>query len=149
MCSLGYLLAPPPLVQILTNTKAPYNVSLPTASLAHSALTTQGVATMARLVATLNTNRDKLIADLQGIPAIGAILGGNHANFVMTQVLDKDTGKPSSRRAAEVYKVMAETKGVVVRYRGNEIGCEGCLRITVGSAQECDEAVEQLRTLLA
>lgn len=104
---------------------------------------------MARLVATLNNNRDKLVADLRSIPDVGAVIGGNHANFVMAQVLDKETRQPSSRRAAEVYKIMAESKGVVVRYRGNEIGCEGCLRITVGTAEECDEAVEQLKALLA
>lgn len=45
-------------------------------------------------------------------------------------------GKPDSARALKVYKTMAEEKGVVVRYRGNEHGCEGCLRITIGAAEE-------------
>ena len=145
---LGYLLAPPPLVQILTNTKAPYNVSLPTAAIALQAVSTQGLAVMSKSVSILNDNRATLIDALQTVDGLGKILGGNHANFVLVQVLDKETKKPSSKRAHEIYLAMAETRGVVVRYRGNEIGCEGCLRITVGTAAECDEVIAKLRELL-
>jgi histidinol-phosphate aminotransferase len=144
---LGYLLAPPPLVQILTNTKAPYNVSVPTASIAASAMSTPGVVTMAKVVATLNQNRKSLIQALSGVKGIGKIIGGNHANFVLAQVIDAD-GAPSNKRAGEVYKIMAESRGVVVRYRGSEPGCEGCLRVTVGTEEECKIAVDQLRDLL-
>jgi histidinol-phosphate aminotransferase len=144
---LGYLLAPPPLIQILTNTKAPYNISLPTASLASQAVSSAGLESMASAVQTLNKNRDTLIAGLKEIPGIGAILGGNHANFVMAQVVDKD-GKPSNERAVKAYKTMAEQRGVVVRYRGGEIGCEGCLRVTVGTEEEVETALTQLRDLL-
>ncbi|WVQ78286.1 histidinol-phosphate transaminase [Cryptococcus sp. DSM 104549] len=144
---LGYLIAPPPLVQILTNTKAPYNVSLPTASLALSALSTEGVAAMSRSVASLNENRKALIEGLSQTKGVGRILGGNHANFVLAEILDAE-GKPSNTKAVEVYKTMAESKGVVVRFRGGELGCEGCLRVTVGTAEECKEAVKQLAALL-
>lgn len=144
---MGYLLAPPPLIQILTNTKAPYNVSVPTASLALSAVSILGLSQMSRAVSTLNKNRSTLISSLESIPGIGRILGENNANFVMAQVVDVE-GKPSNKRAVEVYKTMAEQRGVVVRYRGSEIGCEGCLRITVGTEEECTKTVEQLRDLL-
>lgn len=144
--SLGYLLAPPPLIQILTNTKAPYNISLPTASLAQQAVSTPGLVQMANAVSTLNANRTKLIDGLKSISGIGSILGGNHANFVMAQVT-KD-GKPSNERAVSVYKNMAEHRGVVVRYRGSEVGCEGCLRITVGTEEEVAAVLKQLGELL-
>nr|XP_019042664.1 histidinol-phosphate transaminase [Kwoniella bestiolae CBS 10118]OCF21594.1 histidinol-phosphate transaminase [Kwoniella bestiolae CBS 10118] len=144
---LGYLLAPPPLIQILTNTKAPYNVSLPTASLALSALSIEGIATMSLAVATLNQNRKSLINSLSQIKSVGRIMGGNHANFVLCEILD-DQGKPSNPKAVEVYKTMAESRGVVVRFRGSERGCEGCLRITVGTEEECQEAARQIAALL-
>lgn len=147
--SLGYLLAPPPLVQILTNTKAPYNISVPTASIAASAVSDAGLAVMHQSVESLNSNRDYLLETLPTIPSVGKILGGNHANFVLVQILDGSQGKVSNKRAVDVYKTMAETRGVVVRYRGGEIGCEGCLRITVGTKKECEEVVKQLKDLLA
>jgi histidinol-phosphate aminotransferase len=103
---------------------------------------------MASAVDTLNKNRDALIQGLREIPAIGEILGGNHANFVLAQVLD-ESGRPSNTRAVEVYRTMAESRGVVVRYRGNEKGCEGCLRVTVGTEEECRQAVDQMKQLLA
>lgn len=57
-------------------------------------------------------------------------------------------GKPDNVRAAKLYKEMAEHRGVVVRFRGNENGCEGCLRITVGTKEENQEVVKQLKELL-
>lgn len=144
------MLAPPPLVQILTNTKAPYNVSVPTAAIAASALTDEGLAAKDETVETLNANRSLLLKELPKIPGIGKILGGNDANFVLVQILDKaDGGKPDNTRAVSVYKTMAESRGVVVRFRGGEIGCEGCLRITVGTKDECEAVLKQLRELLA
>jgi len=102
---------------------------------------------MSDIVSTLNTNRSTLIASLSGMNGVGRILGGNHANFVLVEILD-DEGKPSNLKAAEVYKTMAEDRGVVFRYRGGERGCEGCLRITVGTEEECSKAVKLLRELL-
>ncbi|RXK35252.1 histidinol-phosphate transaminase [Tremella mesenterica] len=143
---LGYLIAPPPLIQILTNTKAPYNVSVPTASLALSALSKEGIALMSSSVQTLNKNRSRLIDSLKSIKGIGGIIGGNHSNFIMAQIVSD--GKADNVKAAKVYKEMAEEKGVVVRFRGNELGCEGCLRITVGTEEECQVAVDRLKELL-
>ena len=75
------------------------------------------------------------------------MLGGNHANFILVQILDEQ-GRPNSTRALEVYKTMADTRGVVVRFRGGETGCEGCLRITVGTEEECRIAAKQLEEVL-
>lgn len=99
--------------------------------------------------ATLNASRESLIKNLTAIPAIGDILGGNHANFVLAQVLDAPGGAVSNPRALAAYKHMAEELGVVVRFRGGEIGCEGCLRITVGTEQECAAVIARLTEILA
>lgn len=144
----GYLLASPELIQILTNAKAPYNVSLPTASLALASFSKEGLSVWESNTKTLNANRAKLIKDLQTIPSIGAIPGANHANFILAQVLDVPGGEPSNERANAVYREMAENQGVVVRFRGTEPGCAACLRITVGTEEECDAAVSRLRELL-
>jgi histidinol-phosphate aminotransferase len=68
---------------------------------------------------------------------LGGAIGGDDANFILVPVLTKDgSGKPDSERAQRVYKTLAEENGVVVRYRGGEMGCQGCLRITVGTEEE-------------
>ena len=37
-----------------------------------------------------------------------------------------------------VYQAMADTFKVVARYRGSEIHCEGCIRVTIGKREEND-----------
>ncbi|KAF8056661.1 pyridoxal phosphate-dependent transferase [Lyophyllum atratum] len=146
---LGIALAQPPLIQVLTNTKAPYNISTPTASLALSALSPPSLSLSRSKIATLLTQRTRLLSLLSQIPDIGAPIGGGDANFVLVPVLERGGGGgKDNERAKRVYRKLAEEKGVVVRYRGGEAGCEACVRITVGSEEENTIAVERLRAVL-
>lgn len=45
--------------------------------------------------------------------------------------------------AQEIYKRMADN-GVVVRFRGNELHCKDCLRVTVGTVEENNRMLELL-----
>jgi histidinol-phosphate aminotransferase len=120
---LGFLLGSPELVQILTNAKAPYNVSLPTAAIGLQAMSDEGLAVMAKNTRVLNANRDALIAEITQIPNVGDVLGGNSANFIVVQILTD--GKPDSARAKAVYTEMAENRGVPPhhgRHGGGEQG---------------------------
>ncbi|KAI0340353.1 histidinol-phosphate aminotransferase [Trametopsis cervina] len=147
---LGIAIAHPALIHILMNTKAPYNISTPTASLALSALSPKAVSAMHAKVASLTAGRAWLLDALSQFPELGAAIGSNDANFIMVPVLEKGgSGKPDSVRAQRVYKTMAEEERVVVRYRGNEPGCAGCLRVTIGTAEENKTVVEKLREVLA
>ncbi|QRW10664.1 aminotransferase class I and II protein [Ceratobasidium sp. AG-Ba] len=147
---LGVALAQPPLIQILTNTKAPYNISTPSASLALAALSAEGVVNMKEKIQVLNSNRAKLLQGLAELAplGVGKVIGGNHANFVIVPILSKNGGEPDNTRSSVAYKRLAEELGVVVRFRGNEYGCKACLRITVGSEEEVTVVLERLRKVL-
>uniref|UniRef100_D8QD91 histidinol-phosphate transaminase n=2 Tax=Schizophyllum commune (strain H4-8 / FGSC 9210) TaxID=578458 RepID=D8QD91_SCHCM len=148
---LGLALAQPPLMQVLFNTKAPYNISTPAAHLALSALSDDALAAMRAKVATLTASRAKLLESLKALKDVGLApaIGGNNANFVMVPVLAKDgSGKPDNARSEKIYKTMAEEHGVVVRFRGREPGCEGCLRVTVGTEEENGVLVRKLREVM-
>lgn len=144
---MGIAIAHPALIHVLNNTKAPYNISTPTAHLALRALSSQSLYLKCSKVTTLNASRLKLIQSLSTIPAIGAPIGANEANFLLVPVLDKN-GKKDTDRALAVYKTLAEEKGIVVRFRGKELGCEACLRITVGTEEENEKVVEKLKEVL-
>ncbi|WFD28568.1 histidinol-phosphate transaminase [Malassezia nana] len=146
---LGLAFAQPPVVQVMNNTKAPYNISSPAAYLASQSLSSEGVERMRANVQVLLHERDRLCKAFAQIPALGAVLGGNDANFVLVQVLDKPGGVPDSQRAADIYNTMARHRGLVVRNRSSELGCAGCLRITIGTAAENDQCVALLTELLA
>lgn len=146
---LGIALAQPPLIQILSNTKAPYNISAPTAQIALSALSPESVAAMQVKAATLVASRDTLLQSLASLKTLGVgpSIGANDANFVMVPILGTD-GRPNNERALKVYKSLAEENGVVVRFRGKEPGCDGCLRITVGTQAEIRVVIERLQKVL-
>ncbi|KAG5640437.1 hypothetical protein DXG03_008670 [Asterophora parasitica] len=150
---LGIALAHPAIIQVLTNTKAPYNISTPTAALALSALSPASLALTRTKIQTLIEQRGELLRALAEpkltVLGVGTAVGGHNANFVLVPIHDKDgTGKPDNERALKVYKSLAEEQGVVVRFRGNEPGCEGCLRITVGGEEETAAVVGRLGDVL-
>ncbi|KAF9476802.1 histidinol-phosphate aminotransferase [Pholiota conissans] len=155
---LGIALAQPPLIQILSNTKAPYNISTPTAHLALSALSPGSVSLMQSKVRSLVQGRSTLLKGLASLSSfgVGPSIGGNDANFVVVPILEKPAseaealnGKPDNKRAFRLYKTLAETHAVVVRFRGNEPGCDACLRITVGTEEENAEVLKKMKEVLA
>jgi len=146
------------LTQILNNTKAPYSISVPTAHLAMLALSPPSHIKYRQNLRTLISNRSFLLNEFKhgwSELGLGEVIGGNHANFIMVPILGKG-GSSANERAHKLYKLLAETipvriegeqtgKKVVVRFRGTEIGCDGCLRVTVGTREECEEVVRRFR----
>lgn len=132
------------------NTKAPYNISTPTAKLALAALEKPSLEAMRKKITTILESRRTLSESLAGLShlGLGTIIGASDANFVMVPVLNKETGVPDNARSRRIYKALAEENGVVVRYRGGEAGCAGCLRITVGSMEENKVLLSKLRDVL-
>jgi histidinol-phosphate aminotransferase len=146
---MGLGIANADIIQILNNTKAPYNISTLTAEVALDALSDKGLQTMYSNIADLKKQRDVLISSLENftVPGIGKIRGTAEGNFLLVEILDSN-GEPSNERAEKVYKSLAETRNVVVRFRGREHGCTGCLRITIGKEQEVQTLVKELEAAL-
>ncbi|KAJ2396385.1 histidinol-phosphate transaminase [Coemansia sp. RSA 2559] len=136
------------IVGYLNNAKAPYSVSTLSLDVAKAALSDENVEKMRRVAASIAEQRDGyLIPELKQLPHLGEIIGGNDANFVLCRFVDSK-GAVSNKIAKELYEEMAENQGLVVRYRGSDYGCEGCLRITVGTADENKVVVDTMRRLL-
>jgi histidinol-phosphate aminotransferase len=135
---------------VLANTKAPYNISTPSAQLALAALSEEAIQGMQLKCQTLVESRKQLQQSLESLSALGVgdVIGGNDANFLMVPILNKDTRVTDNTRANLIYTELAENKGVVVRFRGKEAGCDGCLRITVGTSEENATLLQQLRIAL-
>ncbi|KAJ5458341.1 Aminotransferaseclass I/classII [Penicillium sp. IBT 31633x] len=144
---LGVAYASPEIARLLNSLKAPYNISSPTSALASAALTAPNMAVMHSYRSQIIAQRDRLLRELPTIPGVGQFLGGSDANFLLVQMLDAE-GRPSNVIALAAYEAMAERRGVVVRFRGKELGCEGCLRITVGTEAEVTKFLQELRVVL-
>ncbi|PWY65716.1 histidinol-phosphate aminotransferase [Aspergillus heteromorphus CBS 117.55] len=148
---LGVAFTSPPIATLLNSLKAPYNISSPTSALATAALSPTNTAVMRKYRDQIIAQRERLVQELPKIPGVGRFLGGQEANFLLVELLDKpatEGGKASNVTALATYEAMAEKRGVVVRFRGKEYGCEGCLRITVGTEQEVTRFLQELRGVL-
>lgn len=146
---LGAAFTSPPIAQLLNNLKAPYSISSPTSALGMTAFSPAGLAVKHSNVSKIIEQRDRLLTELPKIPGIGRFLGGRDANFLLVEILSApEGGKPCNTIALKAYQGLAETRGVVVRFRGKEAGCNGCLRMTVGTEAENTRLLEKLRGIL-
>ncbi|OAA61352.1 histidinol-phosphate aminotransferase [Cordyceps fumosorosea ARSEF 2679] len=145
---LGAAFAAPEVARLLNSLKAPYNVSSPTSALARAAVGEEGLAVMRANRARIVEQRDRLVRELPAIPGVGRLRGGTDSNFLLYEMLDA-AGRPDNDVAYKVYSVLAENRGVVVRFRGKEHGCLGCLRITVGTEEEVTRFLASLKEVLA
>lgn len=149
---LGVAFTSPEIAMLLNNLKAPYNISTLAAALASAALQPKHLAVMRSMRKKLLEQRERLLQELPKIPGIGRLIGGTNSNFLLAEILDKPRnrgGNPSNEAAMALYVSLAESRGVVVRFRGKEFGCHGCLRVTVGTAEEVNRFLEAARAILA
>ena len=149
---LGVAFTSPPIAALLNNLKAPYNIASPTSALACAALQPKNLAVMRSNREKIVKQRERLIRELPKVPGTGRFLGGADSNFLLVEILDKPRdkgGKPSNETAMALYQRLAEAKNIVVRFRGREHGCDGCLRITVGTANEVDQLLDKMSVVLA
>ncbi len=148
---LGVAFSSPGIAGLLNNLKAPYNISSPTSALATAALEDRNLNVMQQNRKKILEQRERLLEELPNVRCIGRFVGGTDSNFLLVEILDKprnEGGKPDNPTALAVYETLAGNRGVVVRYRGKELGCEGCLRITVGTKTEVDRFLEEIASVL-
>ncbi|KAK4569402.1 histidinol-phosphate transaminase [Recurvomyces mirabilis] len=117
---LGAVFASEEVARVLNNMKAPYNIPNPTSQLAVQALQSRNLQVMRENRAKIIEQRDRMLEAMPEVPGIGRFLGGRASNFLLVEMLDKPNGRPSNEVALQVYERLAETRGVVVRFRGTK-----------------------------
>lgn len=134
---LGMCFASEEIIRILNKIKPPYNLSGATQQLLFEAI--DYVEKKNQLVEDILTERKHLSTNLSTLPLVKKIYPSD-ANFLLVQFDD----------AAAVMQYLLEEK-IVVRDRSKVLLCEGCLRLTVGTAQENQILLEALKsfTILA
>ena len=130
---LGICIASEEIIDILNKIKPPYNINSLTQERAISALadwdTTQGQITQ------LIAERKGLFAQLEKISFVEKVYPSD-ANFLLVRVDD------ANKRYAQLIE-----NDIVVRNRSNQVGCENCLRFSVGTPQENQILIETLNRL--
>lgn len=144
---LGVAFTSSPIATLLNSLKAPYNINSHTSAIALKALQQAGLKCMESNREKIFKQRERLLDELLKIPGVGRLRGGTASNFLLVEFLDSK-GEVSNETALQVYRNLAEDKRVIVRFRGKEHGCLGCLRITVGTEEQVKTLIDQIKEFL-
>ncbi|WP_147678806.1 histidinol-phosphate transaminase [Algibacter pacificus] len=127
---MGICYASEDILKVLNTIKPPYNVNELSQIKAVELLTNKELTK--NQIKNILEERSRLISDLETISFVSKIYPSD-ANFILTKVDD----------ATKRYNELVE-KGVVVRNRTTQFGCENCLRFTVGTKEENEELIKNL-----
>ncbi|QPG72727.1 hypothetical protein FOA43_000028 [Brettanomyces nanus] len=144
---LGITYSTPELSSLLNAMKYPYNVSNITSSIALRATNLSSLKKMRATVDVIVEQRSLVLEQILKLKGVGRNIGGTNSNFILIELLNRQ-GVADNAVAREVYSKLATERQVVVRFRGNELGCKGCLRITIGTPEENRKLLEQFEQVL-
>jgi histidinol-phosphate aminotransferase len=112
---------------------SPYNVNAAALAVLPDALTDQRY--VEQYAADVRRNRAQLELELGNL---GLTYWPSRANFVLVRIGTKH---------AEFVQVLRR-RGILVRSRHSDPGCEGCVRITVGSEEHTNTLIDALRSVV-
>jgi len=130
---LGMCFASKEIIAVLNKIKPPYNISILSQQTALEELHFE--VRKNRWVSEIITEREKLRESLGKLNTVEKVYPSD-ANFLLVKI----------REARKVYEGLVK-KGIIVRDRSNVILCEDCLRITVGTTQENQILLNELKLL--
>lgn len=133
---VGYVLAHPAQIRLLTRVKVPWN--LPSVSIAAAIAALDDVPEQSRRLAAIREGGEYLVAELSRLP--GLLVTPCEANFV---VLDTS----ASGLSAEVVVEKMLTRGIFLRSLRSHRGGRSLVRITIGDDAQNRRCVAALREL--
>lgn len=110
------------IIRVMNKVKPPYNINQASQDLVLKAL--EEVGQVNDMIQEIVGERQKLEAELPKLPAVLKVYPSD-ANFLLVKV----------KEARKMYESLLE-EGIVLRDRSSVTLCEGCIRITVGTAVE-------------
>ena len=128
---LGMAFASPVVINLFAQVKYPYNINAPT----QTEIIRRLREDISGQIAEIKEQRQLLAVALSELPCIKKVYPTD-ANFFLVRVDD----------ANFLYDVLV-SKGIIVRKRAHDKGCEGCVRITIGTPKENLRLIETLQQL--
>lgn len=128
---IGLTMASDAIIAVLNKIKPPYNISTANAEVALNKL--KDMQTFKSEVSIILQQKPKLIAALKQLYFVEHIFKSD-ANFLLVRF----------KNSASVFDFL-KSKSIVVRDRSKELGCNNCLRITIGTALENNALIEALK----
>jgi histidinol dehydrogenase len=131
---LGLAFASTEIIGVLNKVKFPYNVGKPSLTVLDNAL--KNYQTVKEKITNLIAERKFLAKELSQLSTVVKVYP-SESNFLLVKTNNADL----------IYNQLLDN-GIVVRNRSKEPGCDGCLRITVGSEVENRSLIEILKKVV-
>jgi len=127
---LGMAFSSKEIINLMNKVKPPYNVNQLTQQVALEAF--DKMDNFQKEIQIIVEQRTWLTEQLKQFDFIEKIYPSD-ANFILVK-----TNAPN-----EIYNFLIE-KNIIVRNRSTQLGCEGCLRLTIGTPKENQRLIESL-----
>lgn len=131
---IGYLVAQPQIIEEIQKVRLPYHLSSLAQAAALAALA--NAEQMTGAVETIRHERDKIFRELSTTRGIFAF--PSDANFVLFRC--------EARPAGQLWQDLLD-QGILVRDFSDTPGCEGCLRVSVGTFEQNEKFLEAVSRL--
>lgn len=129
----GFTLANEPVINLLLKVIAPYPLSTPVADIAAQALSREGIAAMQARVKEIKENRRVLEEALAGIACVEAVYPSD-TNYILVKITHSE----------QVFRALWD-QGIILRDQNKQPTLGGCLRISVGTREECQRVINALK----
>lgn len=126
---MGLAFAHESIISVFEQVKYPYNIGADTLSLAQRLLEADVTSQVQMLIA----ERERVASAIASLPYVERVYPSD-ANFLLVKV----------ERSRELYEHLI-SRELIVRDRSRTPGCEGTLRITIGTPEENDRLIRELR----
>lgn len=131
---IGVLVAASSHLEMVRRVSSPYNVNAAALACIPEALADQNY--VHNYVADVLRGRDLLAAELR---AANILFWPSGANFLLARFADR----------TDAFLAAMKNRGVLLRNRSTDPGCDGCIRITLGSLADTERLLTALRESLA
>jgi histidinol-phosphate aminotransferase len=131
----GFTLANSDIIQLLLKVIAPYPLSTPVADIAAQALSPQGIEQMRQRVNAVRANREWFQNALQDCACVEQVFT-SESNYLLARFT----------ASSNVFNTLWE-QGIILRDQNKQPGLSNCLRITIGTRQECQRVITALTSL--
>ena len=130
----GYCIADEYIIDMLYRVKAPYNLNVLTQKIIYEAINNSDRKD--KMVEQIISERKKVMEELVQMTGVNKVYDSD-ANFILFEVDDP-------------YKIYNDLKdqSVIIRNRSNMKKLAGCLRVTIGTPDENDLFINELRNSL-
>lgn len=129
----GFTLASEEIINLLLKVIAPYPLSTPVADIAAQALSPLGISQMRERVAQIKLNRQYLVAALKEVACVEQVFD-SETNYVLARIT----------ASSAVFKSLWD-QGIILRDQNKQPSLSGCLRISIGTREECQRVIDALR----